>query len=521
MAEFTLADVARATASTHPDDTALVFGDKTTSFHQLDARADQVANGLRGLGLGAQARIAILDHSSNQFYELWLGAARAGLVLAPLNNRLSAQEVAQVINDSQARVLFIGAAFLELIEQVRPQLKHLEYVIAMGDEFALWRDEQPAVALGSTMAPSDDCLQLYTSGTTGLPKGVRLTNDNLFKAPLSAQRTGENSPIREIGPNDVILLCLPHAHVAGSVLGIFGLAMGAKLIICRDFVPADIVATIEREQVTLTLMVPVMVRGLIGAMEKTGLACKSLKTILYGAAPMATSLLESAMKALPHSGFGQLYGLTETSGPITYLTPDDHHAIVAGKSELALSCGTPTAGVELLVVNHDGQPLPAGAIGEIICRSPQIMKGYWERADETQAAIQDGWFYTGDVGYIDEKGYLYLYDRKRDMIITGGENVYPAEVENILYSHPAIADVAVIGIPDERWGEAVKAVVVLKPDALLSADELIAYAKGKVAGFKLPKSVDFVTDLPRNATGKVLRRLIREPYWAAQGRGVA
>lgn len=521
MAEFTLADVARATANTRPDDTALVFGEQTTSFHALDARADQVANGLSGLGLSTQERVAILDHSGHQFYELWLGAARAGLVLVPLNSRLSAHEIVQVINDSQARVLFVGAAFLDLIEQIRPQLTYLENIIGMGDEFSSWRDEQPGVSPEFTMSPTDDCLQLYTSGTTGLPKGVRLSNDNLFKAPLAAQITGENSPIREIGSSDVILLCLPHAHVAGSVLGVFGLAMGAKLIISRDFVPADIVATIEREQVTLTLMVPMMVRGLLAAMEKTGLTCKSLKTILYGAAPMATSLLESAMKALPHSGFGQLYGLTETSGPITYLTPDDHHAIVAGATELALSCGAPTAGVELQVHDQYGQPLPAGDIGEIVCRSPQVMRGYWNRANETLAAIQDGWFYTGDVGYIDAKGYLYLYDRKRDMIITGGENVYPAEVENILYGHPAIADVAVISVPDERWGEAVKAVVVLKPDVLLSADELIAYAKGKVAGFKVPKSVDFVTDLPRNATGKVLRRLIREPYWAAEGRGVA
>lgn len=521
MAELTLADIARATANTRPDHIALVFGDKTTSVHKLDARANQVANGLLGLGVTDQERVSILDHSSDQFYEVWLGAARAGLVLAPLNSRLSAPEVVQVINDCHSRVLFVGTAFLELIEQVRSQLKHLDQIIVMGDEFSLWRDKQSAVSIESRMASSDDCLQLYTSGTTGLPKGVRLTNDNLFKAPLSAVETGGSSPCGEISSKDVILLCLPHAHVAGSVLGIFGLAMGAKLIICRDFVPADIVETIEREQVTLTIMVPIMVRGLIAAMEKTGLACKSLKTILYGAAPMATSLLQLAMKALPHSGFGQLYGLTETSGPITFLTPDDHRAIVGGDTDLALSCGAPTAGVELQVVNHSGQPLPAGDIGEVICRSPQIMKGYWNRLDDTLAVIQDGWFYTGDVGYIDEKGYLYIYDRKRDMIITGGENVYPAEVENILYSHPAIADVAVIGVPDEQWGEAVKAVAVLRPGSFLSADELIAYAKGKVAGFKIPKSVDFVSDLPRNATGKVLRRLIREPYWTAQGRGVA
>ncbi|WP_134604435.1 long-chain-fatty-acid--CoA ligase [Pseudomonas aeruginosa] len=521
MAELTLADIARATANTRPDHTALVFGDKSTTVHELDARANQVANGLLTFGVTDQERVAILDHSSDQFYEVWLGAARANLAIAPLNSRLSATEVVQVVNDSHSRVLFVGQAFVEMIEQIRSQLKYVDHIIVMGDEFSTWRDQQSVMAFESTMTATDDCLQMYTSGTTGLPKGVRLTSENVFKGPLSALESEGISPCSEIGPKDVILLCLPHAHVAGAILGIYGLAMGSKLIISREFVPADIVATIEREQVTLTIMVPVMVRGLIAAMEMTGLACKSLKTILYGAAPMATSLLKDAMKALPHSGFGQLYGLTETSGPVTYLTPDDHHSIVAGNNDLALSCGAATAGVELQVINHYGQPVPAGDIGEIICRSPQIMKGYWNRSEDTLAVIQDGWFYTGDVGYIDEKGYLFIYDRKKDMIITGGENVYPAEVENILYSHPEIADVAVIGVPDEQWGEAVKAVAVLKPGSSLTAEELIAHARGKVASFKIPKSVDFVSDLPRNATGKVLRRLIREPYWKAQGRGVA
>ncbi|SDI16460.1 fatty-acyl-CoA synthase [Pseudomonas benzenivorans] len=521
MAELTLADIARATANTRPDQTALVFGDKSTTVHELDARANQVANGLMAFGVTDQERVAILDHSSDQFYEIWLGAARANLAIAPLNSRLSTTEVIQVVNDSHSRVLFVGLAFVEMIEQVRSQLKYVDHIIVMGDEFSTWRDQQSAMAFESTMTPADDCLQMYTSGTTGLPKGVRLTSENVFKGPMTALENRGISPCTEIGSKDVILLCLPHAHVAGSILGIYGLVMGAKLIICRDFVPADIVSTIEREQVTLTLMVPVMVRGLIAAMEKTGIACKSLKTILYGAAPMATSLLKDAMKALPHSGFGQIYGLTETSGPVTFLTPDDHRSIAAGNNDLALSCGSATAGVELQVINHYGQPVPPGGIGEIICRSPQIMKGYWNRTEDTLSAIQDGWFYTGDVGYIDDKGYVYIYDRKRDMIITGGENVYPAEVENVLYEHPAIADVAIIGVPDAQWGEAVKAVAVLKPGAVLSAEDLIAYAKGKIAGFKIPKSVDFVEELPRNATGKVLRRLIREPYWKAHARGVA
>ncbi|MER0630283.1 long-chain-fatty-acid--CoA ligase [Pseudomonas aeruginosa] len=521
MTEMILADVARATDALTLDRTALVFGNRTTTYAELDARADKVASGLSALGATDQERIAILDHSSDQFYEVWLGAARANLVLAPLNIRLSAPEVAQILADCRPRVVFYGPTFSALIERIKPQLNFVEHFIAMGDEYASWRDDQPATPQQSTMLVTDDCFQVYTSGTTGLPKGVRLTSESIFTAPFSALATGGSSPYELVGRDDVVLLCLPNAHVAGSLLGIFGLAQGARVVAVGVFAPAEIAEVIDREQVTMTVMVPVMIRALIAAMAETGRSCKSLKKIMYGAAPMATSLLKEAMHALPHTGFAQIYGLTETSGPITYLTIDDHRQIASGNDDLALSCGTATEGTEIRIIDADGQPLPAGDVGEITCRTLQVMKGYWNRPDDTSAAIHDGWFHSGDMGYVDEKGYLYIYDRKRDMIITGGENVYPAEVENILYGHPAIAEAAVIGVPDEQWGEAVKAVVVLKPGTVLTAAELIAHARDKVAGFKIPKSVDFVENLPRNASGKVLRRLIREPYWKHRTRGVA
>jgi acyl-CoA synthetase (AMP-forming)/AMP-acid ligase II len=521
MAEQLLANVARATSDLPDDHTALVMGDRRTSFAELDSRANKVANGLLALGVTDQERVAILDHSSDQFYEIWIGAAHANLALTPLNIRLSALEITQILADCRPRVLFVGAAFEKVLNEIKSELDFIEHYIVMGEAYASWRDSQSDYRCESSMGLLDDCLQIYTSGTTGLPKGVRLSSESIFKAPLSSLISGERSPCQQFGPEDVILLCLPHAHVAGSILGIYGLAMGSRLIVVSDFVPTEIAAIIEREQVTLTLMVPVMVNGLLAAMASTDRTCKSLNKILYGAAPMATSLLKKAMAALPHTGFGQIYGLTETSGPITYLTAEDHHEILQGNEDLALSCGKATAGVEIRVIDVFGQSLPAGDIGEIICRSTQVMNGYWRRKEETLQVIQDGWFHTGDMGYIDKRGFLYIYDRKRDMIITGGENVYPAEVENILYSHHAIADVAVIGVPDQHWGEAVKAVVVLKPGASLTIDELIAHARGKVAGFKIPKTVDFVEDLPRNATGKVLRRLIREPYWKHHARGVA
>jgi len=521
MSDLTLAEVARVAANSPPDRIAIVFGNNKTSAGQLDLHANQIANGFWDLGLVDQERVAILDHSSDHFYEIWLGAARTNLVLTPLNTRLSVSEIAQVLVDCKPRVLFVGVEFAESIAQIRTQLPFVQHIIMMGEAFIAWRNEQSTVASRATLLASDDCLQIYTSGTTGVPKGVQLTSENIFKAPLVALATEERTPCRDIGPDDVVLLCLPHAHVAGSILGVFGLARGARVVITKDFVPSEIVSLIERERVTVTMMVPVMIRGLIAAIEQSKRTCASLKTVIYGAAPMATSLLKKAMEILPHSGFSQIYGLTETAGGLTYLTAEDHRAIATGNSDLALSCGAASAGVEIRITNADGQPVTTGEIGEIICRSSSVMKGYWKRLEETRAVMRDGWFYTGDMGYLDHRGYLYICDRKRDMIITGGENVYPAEVENILSSHPAIEDVAVIGVPDAQWGESVKAVAVIKPGAFISADELIAYARSKIAGFKIPKSVDFVQVLPRNATGKVMRRLIKEPYWVDQPRGVA
>lgn len=521
MSDLTLAEVARVDADTPSNRIALVFNNQKTTVGQLDLHANQVANGLWDLGLVDQERVAILDHSSDHFYEIWLGAARTNAVLTPLNNRLSVPEIIQVLADCKPRVLFVGADFAEAILQIREQLTFISQIIMMGEDYVAWRNEQSFVAARSTLTTSDDCLQIYTSGTTGAPKGVQLTSDNIFKAPLAALVTEERSPCRDIGPDDVVLLCLPHAHVAGSILGVFGLARGARLVVTKDFVPSEIVSLIERERVTVTMMVPVMIRGLIACMEESKRKCSSLKTVLYGAAPMATSLLKKAMEILPGSGFGQVYGLTETAGGLTYLSAEDHRTIALGNSDLSLSCGAAAAGVEIRIVNVLGEPISTGQIGEIICRSTSVMKGYWKRPTETEAAIRDGWFYTGDMGYLDQKGYLYICDRKRDMIISGGENVYPAEVENVLFGHPAIEDVAVVGVPDEQWGEAVKAVAVVKQGQSVNADELIAFARSKIAGFKIPKSVDFVQILPRNATGKVLRRLIKEPYWINQGRGVA
>ncbi|WP_322981415.1 long-chain-fatty-acid--CoA ligase [Pseudomonas sp. C11] len=521
MPVLKLSEISRLTSSDDAEHISLVFGGRKTTARELDDRVNQVANGLIALGVVPQERVAILDLNSDQFYELWLGTSRAAAVLVPLNSRVSAKEAAQILADCRPRVLFIGSMYLEMLEAIRSELPSLEHVIVTGEQYASWRDAQSDLEHAPDTTEKDVCLQIYTSGTTGASKGVQITSENLFKTAMGAFATGEPHPCRTIGSSDAALLCMPHGHIAASILGVLGLARGTRLVIVNQFIPLEIAALIDREQITFTILVPVMVRALISALDSSGTSCQSLRNIVYGAAPMPSSLLKVAMARLPHVDFGQIYGLTETAGPISYLSPEDHRTIARGDTELALSCGRATAGVELGIVGDDGLPLDAGEVGEIICRSEQVMVGYWARPNETSDVIKGGWLYTGDMGYMDTCGYLYIHDRKRDMIITGGENVYPAEIENLLYEHPAVADVAVFGVPDEQWGEAVKAVVVVKQGAQVTADELIAFAKGKVAGFKVPKSVDFADNLPRNTTGKVLRRLVREPYWKSQGRDVA
>ena len=362
-----ISEVVRRHAEVRPSQAALVFGQRRTSYAELDRHVNQVANGLLAAGLKRQDRVAVLDLNSDQFYEIWLGAARIGVVNVPLNARTSAAEAALVLRDCKPRVLFVGAGHAELIEKIRPELDFVEQVIVTGESFSQWRDAQSAT-LPKAAADSDEvCLQLYTSGTTGAPKGVQLTNDNV-RAAFEPSDRSRPSPWTSLQSSEVLLLVLPHAHVAGAGLGLAGLHCGATLVVVHEFNPAELVSLIQREKVTTFVMVPMMIRALMMALSARadgGDACKSLKRIMYAAAPMATATLRQALALFPSAEFGQLYGLTETSGPITYLTPTDHQAIVAGNERLALSCGRAMPDVEVRVVDEDGRDAPSGQIGEI------------------------------------------------------------------------------------------------------------------------------------------------------------
>ncbi len=511
-----LADIVRVHARERPDSAAIVHEGRTTTYAGLDRAASQVANGLIAKGLKPQARVAHLDKSSDLFFELLFGVVKANGVMVSVNWRLAPPEILHIINDAEAEILFVGEEYFPVVEKIRDGLKTVREIVALGgrhgvwEEFTTWRDRQAATDPRLPVRPQDTAVQFYTSGTTGLPKGAELTNANFaWMFPLWTKTW-------LLAPGVPNLVCLPMFHIGGAGWGIAGLFAGATNHVVREFVPAVILETIQRERLQVMLLVPAMILFLVQAPQIRETDLASLRLIVYGAAPIPVELLKQAMGVFP-CGFQQVYGLTETTGAITLLPPEDHDPADARK---LLSCGYAQTGVDLRIVGDDGADLAPGQVGEIAVRSPQVMHGYWKLPDATERAIAGDWFMTGDAGYLDDKGYLYIYDRVKDMIVSGGENIYPAEVESALFGHPDVADVAVIGVPDERWGEAVKAVVVKKPGAGVTAGELIAWARERIAGYKLPKSVDFIEALPRNPTGKILKRELRLPYWGDKVRQV-
>jgi long-chain acyl-CoA synthetase len=510
-----LADIVRRHAARQPDAPAIVYDGRATSYAALDRAASRVANALIAEGIRPQARVAHLDKSSDQFFELLFGVAKANAVMVSVNWRLAPPEILHIVNDAEAEILFVGEEYFPVIEKIRGELATVRKIVAFGrhpewESFAAWRDRQPATDPHRPTRPTDTAVQFYTSGTTGLPKGAELTNAN-FGALL-----GLWTRTWLLEPGTPALVCLPMFHIGGAGWGIACLFAGATCHVLREFAPAQILETIERERLQVLLLVPAMILFLLQAPQIRETDLASLRLIVYGAAPMPVELLKQAMAVFP-CGFQQVYGLTETTGAITLLPPEDHDPNDPRK---LLSCGYAQTGVELRIVGDDGKALPAGQVGEIAVRSAQVMRGYWKLPEATARAIQGDWLLTGDAGYLDERGYLYIYDRVKDMIVSGGENIYPAEVESALFGHPAVADVAVIGVPDERWGEAVKAVVVKKPGAEVTTAELLGWARERIAGYKLPKSVDFVEALPRNPTGKILKRELRKPYWGERARQV-
>lgn len=519
----TLADLAIFNRRDHPNLTAFHCDGTDVTFAEFERRTAQVANGLRDIGIRPDERVAHLGKNTIEFYETVIGAARAGAVLTPINWRLAPPEIEWILRDCEARVLFLDATYVEIAAQIRARMPELEFVVCMqdcGEAFVCyddWRDEQSSEEPGVERAPGDAALQLYTSGTTGFPKGVVLSSKALLRSAFDY--SPEKMDLWDIwDADDVLLLAMPNFHIGGIASGIRGLKGAIKSVLVREFEPGAALDAIERHRVTKTFLVPAAIAVMLAHPRAQDTDYSSLSLVGYGASPIPLELLRAALKTFG-CDFAQVYGLTETTGTICALMPEDHD--VKGNERMR-GIGQPIGGVEMKVIDENGADADTRAIGEIAIRSSANLTEYWKRPDATAEAVdEDGWFRTGDAGYVDEDGYFYLYDRIKDMIVTGGENVYPAEVENAIFGCEGVADVAVIGVPDERWGEAVKACVVRKPGAQVSEADIVAHARERIAGFKCPKSVQFVDALPRNPSGKVLRRELRAPYWEGQERQIS
>ena len=512
-----LADIPRHQATLYGGATAMWFEGRETSFAELDQRTNQVANGLIAAGVKPGDRVAYLGKNMDVYYEMFLGANKARIALAAMNNRLAAPELEFVLSDSEAKVLFVAQDYYDVIETILPNCSSIQTVIAIDGghaewtDYTYWRDDQNITDPKLPHDGEDDVLQLYTSGTTGLPEGVRLTNNNF----LSFFEQAAELIWAHYDVGDPVLDAMPLFHIAGVNIGLLSLIQGAKAVILREIHPIHILDLIEQQRIRHGFLVPAVILMLTQTPGVRERDFSSYKIMSYGASPIAESLLLEAADIFGCQ-FTQVYGLTETTGGATYMLPEAHDP-ARGKLR---SCGVPYPGTEIKCVDENGTEVPQGEVGEILIKSGFVMKGYWKRDEATADAIKDGWFRTGDAGYFDDEGFLYIHDRVKDMIVSGGENVYPAEVENGLFGHPDIADVAVIGVPDEKWGECVKAIIVAKPGTTPNEADIIAYAKTRIAGYKCPKSVDVVEALPRNASGKVLRRQLREPYWEGVKRRV-
>jgi acyl-CoA synthetase (AMP-forming)/AMP-acid ligase II len=513
-----LADIPRHWAPRRPDKAATVFEDRAVTWADFDVLCSQVANGIIEAGVKPQGRIAFLGKNSDLYFQLLFGGAKANVVMVGINWRLAPPEVEYIANDAEVEILFVEEEFFGLIDQIAGNLTSTRTFVAMSghhdgwEDYAAWQARQPRTDPHLPIDADDVCVQLYTSGTTGRPKGVQITNRSCFALRAADEMAGDWATWNE---RDVIMIPMPVFHVGGTGWGFQGFYNGSTQVILGQAEPGLIIETIQKYRVTKVFVVPAVLAFMLQHEASKTADFSHVRVVLYGASPIPEDTLVKALATF-RCPFVQLYGMTETSGSVTFLPPEVH---VAGSNKLK-SCGIPFHGVEIIIADAAGDAQPPGQVGEILIRTPSIMKGYWHLPKATEEALKDGWYHSGDAGYMDDDGFIYVYDRVKDMIVSGGENIYPAEVESALSRHPAVADVAVIGVPSERWGEEVKAVIVREKGASLTEDELIAFARTQIAGFKTPKSVDFVEALPRNPSGKLLKKELREPYWAGRERRV-
>ena len=504
MTEFSLASMLRTLAAEQPDAPAVTLGDRTLSFAELDARSSQVAQALRAAGVGHGDRVAVLDKNAPTFYEVVFGAAKIGAVTIGLNFRLAGPEIAAIVTDSRPAVIVTAPEFRRLL----PDDPAAE-VIELGEQYTAWRSAAPPADPMADGVGDDVALQLYSSGTTGQPKGAMITHANLFWTVRMGRELYSTSA------SSVNLVPSPLFHIGGIGYSLTTLGQGGHTVLVRDVEPAELLRLIERHRVTHSFLVPSVITMLAEHPDLSTTDLSSLQRVAYGGAPMGETQLLRAIAAFGCDFMG-VYGMTETAGTVVSLDPSDHDP-GGPRANLLRSVGEPLPWVELRIVDPaTGTDAGTGGVGEIWIRAGQNMIGYWNRPDLTaDTLVADGWLRTGDAAYRDADGWVFLHDRIKDMIVSGGENIYPAEVENVMYGHPAVAELAIIGVPSQRWGETVKAIVILRPGSTVTAGELLAWTRDRLAHYKCPTSIDFVDTLPRNASGKLLKHRLRAPFWAA------
>ena len=514
----TLADITRFQRAERPENLALRFNadGREWTFEQLDIESCTVAQALRAAGVGKQTHIAYLGRNEPEYFTYLYGGAKLGAVSVAVNWRLAPPEMDYILNHSESEILLIGEEFLGHLAQMNLDL---DRVVVLGDPgdtgyptYDQWLAGHSSEDIVVGIDPAETCYQLYTSGTTGLPKGVETTHANIVFSTLPGLADLEYSA------DSINLCCMPLFHISGSGWGIAGQINGCATVLLREVDLPEILDVIEKDRVTHTLFVPALLQLLSSVAGVRERDFSSIQKLVYGASPITEEALVTTIEIFGPNVF-QMYGMTETSGHVTALLPQDHDP-GGPRSNLLRSCGKPTTGNELRIVGHDGEDMADGEVGEIWIRGPGVMKGYWRNPEATEGSItEDGWYKSGDAGYLVD-GYLFIHDRIKDMIISGGENIYPAEVENALMSHPGVADAAVIAVPSDRWGETVKAIVT-RGDEALNEEEVISHCRQRLAHYKCPTSVDWMEEIPRNPSGKILKVELRKPYWEGRDRNVS
>ena len=514
-----LRDITIRNALLSPQREALIFGDRRITYREFAARGFRLANALLGLGLQAQERVAMLGPNCPEYLEVFCACESANLIIVNLNHRLSARELIDIGRDCEPAVLVFHEQFRAVAQEVAAALPSLRHLVFIGGDHPAALDYEEMIRTAPEMVPpvaikeTDVAYLIYTSGTTGRPKGVMLSHRAVVEAARAISHEGGARSC------DVMLIVMPMFHIGGRIEQLSFTIVGAAIVLHPAFDAEAVLHSIARERVTSAHLAPIMVQRLLDSPSLARVDIGTLRNIHYASAPMPVPVLRRAIAT-----FGpvltQVYGMTECI-TATLLTPAQH--ILEGsasETRRLSSAGQPFLGCDIRIVRDDGSDVAVGETGEILVRSPGVMNGYWNNSTNTAKVLRDGWFYTGDLGQFDADHFVFVVDRKKDMIISGGENIYSWEVEEALRAHPTVAEAAVIGVPDPQWGEAVKAFVVLRNGAG-SADELIEHCRSLIASYKKPRSVEFVDTLPRLFNGKIDKKALRAPFWAHQDRKVS